>query len=555
MARKLGNEVMMDILKEYQVEYVFGIPGATEIHFMEGIEATPEIQYILGLNEMVCVGAAEGYARAKNKPAVLNLHTGPGMAAAMPLLLNCKYGKVPLVITVGQNTTSLLGKDPQLSGDIVGMAKPIAKWATEIHTAEEIPIAMHRAFKMAMQKPMGPVVVSIPYDLMTQELEYEAKPLPKLDYKAGRGSQEMIMYACELLEKAEHPVMFVQEGVARSRALKETVEFAEKIGAAVYQIWMGDVNFPVNHPLYQGDIDSTSPEMKAVLQKADVVVGIGCQMFNDAFPSDIVMPLKENIFIQIDEDPWEIGKNFPVDCGIQGDIKEILAELNLALQSKKDLQEKAALRTEIIKKEKEAETTALNCRIDSEKDNKPIAVSALMNAIKNAVNESVCIVDDSWSSSALLRKIVPLGDETSFYRPRNGGSIGFGLPGALGVKMAYPEKNVILVSGDGSAAWSMQTFWTVAHYNIPVTMIITNNGTYRQVKNVRKRILGDYLLNERHVGMEIDHPRLNFKQMAESMGVEGVQIYEPEEIEAAVKYGMFLDKPYLIEVFVENPAK
>lgn len=106
MARKLGNEVMMDILKEYQVEYVFGIPGATEIHFMEGIEATPEIQYILGLNEMVCVGAAEGYARAKNKPAVLNLHTGPGMAAAMPLLLNCKYGKVPLVITVGQNTTS-----------------------------------------------------------------------------------------------------------------------------------------------------------------------------------------------------------------------------------------------------------------------------------------------------------------------------------------------------------------------------------------------------------------------------------------------------------------
>ena len=123
------------------------------------------------------------------------------------------------------------------------------------------------------------------------------------------------------------------------------------------------------------------------------------------------------------------------------------------------------------------------------------------------------------------------------------------------MKMAYPEKNVILVSGDGSAAWSMQTFWTAAHYNIPVTMIITNNGTYRQVKNVRKRILGDYLLNERHVGMEIDHPRLNFKQMAESMGVEGVQIYDSKEIESAVKHGISLDKPYLIEVFVENPAK
>ena len=127
MRKISGSEAVMTILKQYGVEYVFGIPDATEVLFMDALEHTPQIKYILGLNEVVCVGAAEGYARATGKPAVLNLHTGPGMAAALPLLLNARYGKVPMVILVGQNHTRLLAKDPQLSGDIAGMAKPVVK--------------------------------------------------------------------------------------------------------------------------------------------------------------------------------------------------------------------------------------------------------------------------------------------------------------------------------------------------------------------------------------------------------------------------------------------
>ena len=547
-----GYEAMMELLLHYGVEYVFGIPGATEVHFMDALERTPQIKYILGLHEVVCVGAAEGYARAKGRPAVLNLHTGPGMAAAMPLLLNAKYGRVPMVIIVGQNDSRLLAGDPQLSGDIVGMAKPVVKWATEIYHAQDIPVVMHRAFKMAMQAPMGPVVVSVPYDLMEQELEFELRKAPELGYRAGRGDEETLARAAELIKSAEHPVLLVQEGVARGRAQAETVRLAELMGARVYQVWMGDVNFPVHHPLYCGDIDSTGGDMERTLHSADLLVGVGCQLFNDAFYSGRHVLPEGMPVIQVDEDPWELGKNFPVDCPIQGDVKSVLAELCALLEGDQALREKALARTAAIGAETAAARAALEEKISREKDREPIAVTALMDAVRACVSPDTLVVDDCWSSSGMLRSILELEREDTLYRPRNGGSIGFGLPGALGVKLARPDRNVLLVSGDGSAAWSMQAFWTAARYDIPVTMVITNNGTYRQVKNVRKRILGDYPLNERHLGMEIDRPQIQFSQLAASMGVTGRQVRRPEELQQAISEGLRCGKPNVVEVFLEN---
>ena len=552
MKKVKGSKALIELLKHHGTECVFGIPGATEIFFMEELERTPEIKFILALNEMVCVGAAEGYGRAKGKPAVLNLHTGPGMAAAMPLLLNAKYGKVPMVILVGQNDTRLLVKDPQLSGDIVSMAKPVVKWATEIHRGQDIPVAVNRAFKMAMQPPMGPVAVSIPSDLMNEEVQLDLRSLPPYGYNAGRGDSHQIAHAKSLILQAENPVLLVQEGVARNRALAETVKFAELLGAPVYQIWMGDVNFPVRHPQYRGDIDSTSPQMVRVLRESDLLIEIGGQLFNDAFYSDAEVLPEALPVVQIDDDPWELGKSFPVDCPIQGDIREVLAELNGLLEKEYDLAEKAAKRRKLLAAESERQQEALSNKIEAEKNRQPVAVTALMAGVSAAMTDKTYIVDDCWSSSAMLRAIVDFKDEKSLYRPRNGGSIGFGLPGGLGVKLACPEKEVLVLSGDGSAAWSMQTFWTAAHYRIPVIMIITNNGTYRQVKNVRKRILGDYPLNEPHLGMEIDNPVISFMALAKSMGVSGCQVHKAVELSKAIENGRNCKEPYLIEVFVEN---
>ena len=155
----------------------------------------------------------------------------------------------------------------------------------------------------------------------------------------------------------------------------------------------------------------------------------------------------------------------------------------------------------------------------------------------------------------MLRQIVNFSKAGQFIRARKGGSIGWGLPGSMGVSLGAPDKNVIAVCGDGSTAWSMQSLWTAARYNLPVTFVITNNGVYRQVKLVRKLVLGEYVLTEKHDGMEIDEPVINFKQLAESMGVEAIQVTEPGDLENALKEAIDDNKPRLVEVFIENKAK
>lgn len=553
MPKMTGKTALIELMRTEGVKYVFGIPGATEILFMDALENAPDIQYVLGLNEIVCAGMAEGYARASGKPGFLNLHTGPGMAAALPMIHNAKAGGVPLVITAGQQDTRLLQYEPHLSGDIVGMGKLYTKWCTEIVHAEDIPTTIQRAFKMAMQQPSGPVLVSIPQNVLDQQFEFNSRPNTFV-YHGLRPDRAALEQAIAIVEKAKRPVILVESGVARCGALEEVVRFAELIGARVYQSWMSDVNFPVPHPQYLGDLDPTAAQAKGVLKDVDLLIGIGCALFPQGFYNP-EPTLPEGIkIIHMDENPWEIGKNVPVDCGIQGDIKTALAELNDMLNKgmASEMAESVKARVSRISEEKAVITKQLETQVEQEKDDVPISVSRLMKEIKEVMSPDTVIVDDCWSSSEMLRKVLNLSGPRQFFRSRQGGSIGWGLPGALGVKLGLPEKTTLAVSGDGSAAWSMQSLWTAARYHIPVTYVITNNAAYRQVKLVRKLVLGDYPLNEKHDGMELDEPVMNFAMLAQSMGVKGEQVQHPDKLGDALETALNSGEPRLIEVFVEN---
>jgi benzoylformate decarboxylase len=175
-----------------------------------------------------------------------------------------------------------------------------------------------------------------------------------------------------------------------------------------------------------------------------------------------------------------------------------------------------------------------------------------MMEIRAAMTPDTVIVDECWSSSGMLRQVLDLTKHKTFFRSRKGGSIGWGLPGALGVKLGLPDKQVVAVVGDGSAAWSIQSLWTAARYRIPVTFVITNNATYRQVKLVRKIVLGDYPLSEKHEGMELDDPIINFSMLAQSMGVKGEAVKDPRDLGPILKAAIGSGEPRLVEVFVEN---
>jgi benzoylformate decarboxylase len=348
----------------------------------------------------------------------------------------------------------------------------------------------------------------------------------------------------------------VESGITRCNALEEVVRFAELTGARVYQAWMSDVNFPVTHPQYLGDLNATEVQAKAVLGDVDVVIGIGSPLFDQGFFNPEWRPSGDIKLIQIDEDPWEIGKNFPVDCGLQGDIKSTLSELNEALEKNmpSGSHDQIKLRIRDISQEKSTLVGQLTKQVEEERNDVPVSITRLMTEINEAMTPETVIVDDCWSSSALLRQICELTRPNSFFRSRKGGSIGWGLPGALGVSLGSPENRIMAVSGDGSAAWSMQSLWTAARYKIPVTFLITNNATYRQVKLVRKLVLGDYPLDEKHDGMELEGPVLDFCMLARAMGVQGEPVKRPEDLAPVLKSALDSREPNLIEVFVENRA-
>ncbi|HEX7474572.1 MAG TPA: thiamine pyrophosphate-binding protein, partial [Dehalococcoidales bacterium] len=409
-----GKEALMQILKIEEVEYVFGIPGATEVVFMDALEDYPEIKYILGLHETVAMGMAEGYARTSGKAGFLNFHTNTGLSASFPLLYNAFEGGVPLIVTAGQQDTRLAAREPALGADLVGLAKPFTKWSTEVVNVEDIPLVMRRAFKVALQPPQGPVFVGLPQNLLEQKLDfsYSRGALP---FTRRRPDSEAVRVAAGLLKHARNPIILVEDGVAKNGALAEVVELAELTGARVYQQWMSDVNFPVNHPLYLGDLDVNSANCLETLGGADVLIAIGTVLFSQAIytPGPLLPP--DIKIIQVDDDPWQIAKNYPVAAGLEGDIKISVSELTSILKNDLCNREMVTIkkRSEGIAAEKRQIWEALQRKAQKEAGHMPIAPSRLMQEIRDTLPLGTRIVDDCWSYSALLRQTLGFSEANS----------------------------------------------------------------------------------------------------------------------------------------------
>jgi benzoylformate decarboxylase len=557
MSTVTGKEALMQILRAEGVEYVFGIPGATEVQFVDVMEDHPEITYVLCMHELAAVGMAEGYARTSGKVGFLNLHTGTGLAAGMPMLSNAWWGGVPLVVTVGQQDTRILAEEAAMSDNLVRIAAPFTKWATEVIRPEDLPTIMRRAFKIATHPPTGPVMVSLPLDVLadTFEFEYQAS---EHSYTRLHPDDRSIEAAVELLLAAKNPAIIVEDGVTKCEALAEMVRFAEQIGARVYQPWMADVNFPVHHPLYIGDMDPNSIATRDTLEKVDVLVAVGAMLFQQAIPTPKPLIPASTKIIQIDNNPWQIAKNFPVACGVEGDIKVALNDLSQALDARLGadpelagaVRAAVAARTATIAAERLAMVEAFEKKVVAEWDNTPISGTRLMAEIRDAIAPGTRIVDDCWSYSAILRRTIPFEEPRSYQRARGGGSIGGGLPTALGAKLASPDRQVVCISGDGSAMWSIQSLWNAAHYDIPVTFVILSNAAYRQVRIMKTKLMGEGVKG-RNLGTVLSPPAIEFCKIAEGMGIAARKVTAPGELKPALEEALNSGASHLIDVAVD----
>jgi benzoylformate decarboxylase len=434
----------------------------------------------------------------------------------------------------------------------VAIARPFTKWATEVQRPEDLPVVLRRVFATAQRPPMGPVMVSVPLDLLGAEVESEPYERGE-SFTRTRPDERAVAAAAHLLATARRPVAIIGDGISRRDALDEMVRLAELVGARVYHHWMSDVDFPTRHPLYMGDFDTDADATCDLLARADVIVVVGAPAFQQAIATVAPLcPLGVPI-IQIDDDPWEIGKNVPLAAALEGDIRASLAELGeaLAVRLQADGAAGAAVRerASVIADETAADVADFERRAAAHRDDVPIAAEWVMRELAEVLPPGARVVDDSWSCSSVLRRSLPFSEPKQYQRSRRGGAIGGGLPMALGVKLAEPDRPVVCVTGDGSAMWSIQSLWNVRHDDLPIVVVVLSNGAYRQVRHMRGRMLGES--TGEVLGTSLRPPDIDFVAIAAGLGIPGRRVARPDGLRDALSEALGSGQPYLLDVVVD----
>ena len=404
-----GRKAIMEIFQAEGVRYIFGNPGTTELGFIDIIQDYPQIKYILALQEGVALGIAHMYASASGKTGVVNLHVAPGLGNAIGALYNAAMGKMPLVVTVGQQDTRLLVREPTLSYDLVGMAKPLTKWAVQLQHAEEIPVILPRAFKVAQDAPRGPVLVSLPGNVIEDEWDFNL-PGPGATYRSTRPDPEGISRISDLLIEANHPVIVCGDGVHASNAQDEIVAIAELVGAPVWNsMFTGNLNFPISHPHYRGNLPAEYRTIQMVMGEADLILAVGANIFEEVFYAP-GSPLPEGCqLVHIDHSSWEIGKNITPAVGLPADPKPALQELAVAVKEKWDgaTEARAEKRRQGMISQKREELARQEKRIKETWDHSPISTARLMADLRDCLPENTVIFNESITASTDRLKSPP----------------------------------------------------------------------------------------------------------------------------------------------------
>jgi benzoylformate decarboxylase len=555
MAVMAGRQAIMEIFRAEGVHYIFGNPGTTELGFLDMLQDYPQLQYILCLHESIALGAAQMYANAAGKTGVVNLHVAPGLGNALGALYNATIGKMPLVVTAGQQDSRLLLREPVLAYDLVSMARPLAKWAVQLQHVADIPVLLPRAFKVAQDAPRGPVFIALPSDIIDQETTLHL-PAPTPSYRRMRPDPAGITAAAELLARAKHPVIICGDGVAAAQAQTELLQVAEYLGAPVWSpVLTGALGFPSGHAQFQGELPGEYRAIRRALGEADVVLAVGANLFDEVF-FNAEPPLPDGCaVIHVDTSSWEIAKNLPTTIGLLADPKLALQELaeELVPRLTGNPQQLAAQRRTALAAQKQRDAERQEQRARERWDSIPIAPPRLMAALRECLPANVVVYNEAITASIDLMRTLAFDQPGSLFG-NHGGGIGQGLPGALGVKLANPDRPVVALIGDGSSMYTVQSFWTAAHHNIPVLYIILNNQSYRILKfNMNRYRRGLQLPAGRpYPHMDLANPGLDFVTIARGMGVAGTRLSHPADIQPAVTAALALEKPYVLEVLTEG---
>jgi benzoylformate decarboxylase len=548
----------MESLIAHGVERIFGNPGTTESPILDALLDYPQLRYIVTLHEGVALGAASYYAQTSGKVGVVNVHVAPGLGNALGMLYNAFKARAPLVVTAGQQDTRLRLRGPVLGHDLVAMAAPLTKWSVQVERADEFALIMHRALKIATDPPAGPVFVALPIDVLEQETDLAPLPPGRL-YRAPEPDPAGIRAAAELLLGSQRPAIVVGDDAASAAA--EVAALAEQVGAAV---WCEGIRarqaLPSAHPNFRLGLPFDAIAIRKALDDVDVVLLVGGPFFEEVWyaPGSPLPP--GAAAIHVESSPERLAHNLPVSVGLVSDPRTALAALRAAIErnrrgESRAFRDAAALRNDTLRALKAQDVEAQRARAAKRWDHAPISVPRFMAEIEAALPPDAIVVDESITASIDLARTVQF-ERAGDYVGARGGGIGQALPGALGVKLAHPDRPVVALSGDGSAMYSIQALWTAAHHDLPVVFVILNNREYRILKHnmdtYRQRFGAK--LDRGYPNMDLVAPDLGFVDIARGLGVEGMRVSTPSELRPALVKALAAGRPFLLDVAIEGRA-
>lgn len=545
---RLGAQAFLEQLVACGVRWIFGNPGTTEQTVIDYLQDYEEIDLVLALHEGVAVGAADGYARASGQVGVVELHAGPGLGNGLGNLYNSYLSHTPMIVYVGQSEQRALYQEPVLTGDLVGMARPITKWAYEVRTAEEIPQVVRRAFQVATTAPCGPVLLSLPLDIADSPCSAPVVPVAPTR-AALRPDPEAVAEATRVIAAASAPVLLVGDAVATSGAVADVRRLAELTGAAVLEGAAFETVVDPDDPLGAGRLPGAPAAAARALAPYDVVVAIGTRVLAQVFPAD-GPPLGEHPLVHIGADQWELGKNQPGTL-VLADERAAVVELTAALTAGADEQTRAAWQrrgADVAKRIADAADRQLAA--DREHwDGTPMSPQRAFAELGAALPDAVLVVDESMSSYELAARYLPKRVGSWF---RGAGGIGMGLPRAIGVRLAHPDRPVISIVGDGASLYSPTALWTAAHHELPVVWVVLDNHSYRTLKQNTLNARLPEAADHEFIGADLTDPDIDFLSLAEGFGVRAIRVTDPAAIAATVQGALESHTPTLIDLVVDG---
>jgi benzoylformate decarboxylase len=545
-----GHAAFLKLLAAEGVTHLFGNPGTTELAIMEALSKQSDLSYVLGLQEGVVVAMADGYARASGRLAAANVHVAPGLGNAMGALYNAKFYGSPVLLTAGQQEQGHGLTEPMLYAPLVPIAQPMVKWAVDVNRVQDLPRIVHRAAKVALTPPTGPVFISLPGDILDAEAPLDFGAPIRVEGAVRPADAVLERLAARLLA-ARNPVLIAAHEISSRDAFAEAVELAELLGAGVWQETIPySANFPSAHPAFLGTLTRSQVQVRAALAQHDLVVCLGGELLRmsvhhplDALPEG--MPV-----VQVSERDWELGKNHPTEMAIRADVRETLRALNALLHARMTPAQQEAAKQRLAALARD-NWSAKNARAREEAakaaDTRPIDPRYFMMQLADALPGEAVLVEEALTTAASLPAHLRQRDRQGYYGLASGG-IGFAVAGAVGISFALPQRPVVALIGDGSALYNIQALWTAAHHKLPLTYVIANNRGYR----ILKERLVSFRKTDKFVGMDIREPEIDFVHLATSLGVPARRVTEPREILSALREGIASGAPNLIDVAVAD---